>query len=79
MKHHCSPRNSLAQLAKLTGNISVTGRPCRLKQMLKDMGRREHLASSTSLGHSQAAGGASVTWRSLKRRHGAYSGTKRLF
>lgn len=79
MKHHCSPRNPSAQLAKLTGNIYVTGKPRRLKQMLKDMGRREHLAISTSLGHSQAAGGTSVTWRSLKRRHGAYSGTKGLF
>lgn len=76
MKHHCSTRNLSAQLAKLTGNICITGNPRRLKQMLKDVGRREHLATSTSLGHSQAAGGASVTWRSLKRRHGAYSGTR---
>lgn len=79
MKHHCIPNNLSAQLAKLTGKIYVTGKPRRLKQMLKDMGRREHLAISTSLGHSQAAGGASATWRCLKRRHGAYSGTMRLF
>lgn len=79
MKHHCSPRNLSAQLAKLTGNIYVTGKPRRLKQMLKDTGRREHLAISTSLGHSQAAGGASVTWRSLRRRHGVHAGTKGLF
>lgn len=76
MKHHCSTRNLSAQPAKLTRNIHITGKP-HLKQMLKDMGRREHMAIYTSLGHSQAAGGASATWRSLK--NGAYSGTKKLF
>lgn len=67
MKHHCSARNLSAQLAKLTGNVYVTGKPRRLKQMLRDMGRREHLATSTSLGHSQTAGGASVTWRKKRQ------------
>lgn len=67
MKHHCSARNLSAQLAKLTGNIYITGKPRRLKQMLRDMGRREHLATSTSLGHSQAAGGALVTWRKKRQ------------
>lgn len=79
MKHHCSTRNLPAQPAELTGEIHIPGKPRRLKQMLKDIGRREHLSISTSLGHFQAAGGASATWRSLKRRHGAYSVTKRLF
>ena len=83
MKHHCSPHNIPAQLAKLTGNIHVTGKPRRQKQTSKDMGRREHLAASASPGHkashTQAAGGAAVTWRSPERGHGAHSGTKGLF
>lgn len=40
MKHHCSPHNLSAQLVKLTGNICFTGKPHRLKQMLKNMGEK---------------------------------------
>lgn len=48
MKHHCSPHNLPVQLAKMTGNIHITGKPRRQKQTSKDMGKREHLAVSAS-------------------------------
>lgn len=38
MKHHCSPHNCPAQLAKLTGNIHVTGKPRRQKQTSRAQG-----------------------------------------
>lgn len=72
MKHHCSPHNLPAQLAKLTGNTHVTGKPCRQKQMLKDMGRREHLAASASPGSLRGCSDMEEpgerTWCSLRQK-----------